>query len=146
MMRFLAALLAAIVVSGPHLAVADDSRVPPLSPGGGPFEQVRLPHPPQRSHLGSNLSFLAGAGMIAGSFTLAHLADQAYDRYRGAVTPSDIEHWFDQSSHYDRWSNGALLGGEALMGVGIYLRFLHRPNQAMSLLLAPGSCAVSLRF
>ncbi len=146
MMRFLAALLAATIVSGARGVAADESAVPPRAAGSGPFEHVLLPHPPPRSHLGSNLAFLTGAGMIAGSFTLAHRADQAYDRYRAASAPTDIEHWFDESAHYDRWSNGALLGGEALIGVGIYLRFLHRPAAAVTLHVAPRSCAVSLRF
>ena len=89
---------------------------------------------------------LAGVGLIAGSLEVAHRADRSYERYLTATSPASIEQSFDQAVRYDRWSSGALLGGEALIATGIYIRFLHRPPKFLSLRLASRSCAVSLRF
>lgn len=147
MKRYLAAILAAMFVFGARPVVAGEARpIPPRSSGSGPFEVVPLPHPAPRSHLGSTACFLAGAGLAAGSFAFAHRADRAYDRYLDARAPADIERWFAETARFDRWSSGALLGGEALVGTGLYLRFLRRPAAAVTVVLAARSCALSLRF
>jgi len=138
MRRCLAALLAAIVVSVPGPVRAD--------PAGTPFETIPLPPPAVRPHKAAYLCLLTGAGLIAGSFVLADRADAAYDRYLTAQVPSDIEHWYDEATRYDRWSSAALLGGEALVATGLYLRFLRRPMPTTAVLIGPGVCAVSYRF
>jgi hypothetical protein len=145
MKRFLAAMLAAMVVSGPLAAAAHDLSPSPGNPAQ-PFESVPLPPPPNRSHRGSHVAFLMGVALVAGSFTLSDRANRAYDRYLDAETEPEIERWFDESQRYDRWSSGALLGGEGLVATGVYLRFLRRPSSPLSLVLASRTCAVSLRF
>ena len=138
MQRYLAALLAAMFVLGPISARP--------ARAAGPFESVPLTAPASRPHRGAYVCFAAGAGLIAGSFGLARHADRAYDRYLESRAPADIARWFDESERFDRWSSGALLGGEALVATGIYLRFLRRSSPPVALLLGPGACAVSLRF
>lgn len=138
MKRCLAALLAAIVVSGAGASAAEPPRVP--------FEVVPLPPPAARPHRAAYLCLVAGAGLIAESYALSHRADKAYDRYLVARVPSDIERWFDETERYDRWSNASLLGGEALVATGLYLRFLRRQPPAAAFLIGPGACAVSYRF
>ncbi|HEY6866721.1 MAG TPA: hypothetical protein VI792_05650, partial [Candidatus Eisenbacteria bacterium] len=54
---------------------------------------------------------------------------------------------YDQTVTYDRLSSGSLLGGEALVLTGLYLRFLRPPKASrVGLALSPRTCALSLRF
>jgi hypothetical protein len=137
MKHLLAAMFAATVVWGgfPVAASAAD-----------PFETIPLPRPAPRSHRAAYACFLAGTGMITGSFALADRADRAYDHYLAASDPAEIGRRFDETTRYDRWSSATLLGGEALVAAGLYLRFLRRPSPPVALWIAPGACAVSLRF
>ena len=146
MKRFMAALLAAMIVSGTGVAWAEGVAAALPTAASNPFERVPLPHAPPRSRLGSTVCLLAGVGLIAGSLELARHADRAYDHYLFATSPASIEQSFDDAVHYDRWSSAALLTGEALIATGIYLRFLHRPSNPVSINLASRSCALSLRF
>ncbi len=171
MKRCLAALLAAIVVSEPAPcgaipATTDSARTAPrlaqaavldsvavvrdsvavAAPSAPPFEVVPLPTPAVRPHRAAYACLVVGAGLIGGSFALAHRADRAYDRYLVAQVPGDIERWYDETTRYDRWSSGALLGGEALVAMGLYLRFLRRPPPPTAFLIGPGACAVTYRF
>jgi hypothetical protein len=137
MKRCLAALLAAMIVSGPPAMALADS----------PFESVPIPVRPRQPHLAAYACFAAGAGLIAGSFTVAHRADREYGRYLAAETPEDIRARFAETGRLDRWSSGMLLGGEALVAAGITLRFLHRPSaRPVAFVVEPGACAVRWRF
>ena len=138
MKRILAACLAATVVFGACLAGS--------ARADGPFETLPLPRPVQRPHPGAYACFLAGAGLIAGSFAIARRADDAYGRYLAAHEARDIAHWFDRTRSDDRLASGALLGGEALLATGVYLRFLRRPASPVALLIGANACAVSYRF
>ncbi len=139
MKRCLAAVLAATIVSGPLAA--------PSARADGPFEAVPLPRPAPHPHRAAYACMLLGTGMIVGSFALARHADDAYARYLDARLPDDIERSYDEAVRYDRWSSGLLISGEIVVAAGVYLRFLRRPESpAVSLLVAPGACAVSCRF
>ncbi len=139
MKRCLAAALAAMIVSG--LLAASPARA------DGPFEAVPLPRPAPHPHRAAYTCMVLGTGMIVGSFALARHADDAYARYLDATLPGDIERSFDEAVRYDRWSSGMLVSGEVVVAAGVYLRFIRRPAApAVSLLIAPGACAVSDRF
>jgi len=137
MRRCLAAILAAMIVWGaPAAALAD-----------GPFETVPIAPHVKHPHTGAYTCFAAGVAAIAGSFSLARRADREYDRYLLAESPEDIHARFADTRRLDQWSSGALLGGEALVAAGIYLRFLRRPSPApVTFVVEPGSCAVRWRF
>jgi hypothetical protein len=167
MKRCVAAWLAAIVVSGHSLAAsqplaavvpgpnllalettatASESTLVTTEPPATPFETVPLPTSVAHPHTAAYACMAVGAGLIGGSFWLADRADAAYDNYLSSKVPNDIRRWFDEATRYDQWSSGTLLGGEALIATGLYLRFLRRPPPPVTVLLAPGACAVSYRF
>jgi len=137
MKRCLAAILAAMIVSGPPAAALAD----------GPFETVPIPTRPKQPHVAAYLCVAAGAGLIAGSYRVAHRADDEYARYLRAESPDEIRSAFAATRRDDRWASGMLLGGEALIAAGVYLRFLRRPSpRAVALVVEPGACAVRWRF
>ena len=138
MKRCLAALVAAMIVSGPATVRA--------APPDGPFEVVPLPAPNSRPHLAAYACLASGAVLVAASFGIAHRADQAYDRYLVESDPLQIDRRFDEATRYDRWSSGTLLTGEAVLATGLYLRFLRRPGLPVAVALGPGRCAVWYRF
>jgi len=139
MTRFVAARLAAA------LALA-------AAPGGvalaaGPFQEVPLPPPLHTSHTWSNLTLIAGAGLIGASFALSRRADESYDAYLLATDPDRIGDLYDRTITYDRLSSGSLLAGEAFLAAGVYFRFLTPPHGAhASLQLSPRRCGLSLGF
>jgi len=122
------------------------------APGGGAvaagtFQEVPLPPPVRASHTWSNLSLIAGAGLIGASFALSRRADESYDAYLLATEPDRIGDLYDRTITYDRLSSGSLLAGEALLAAGVYFRFLTPPHGAhASLQLSPRRCALSLGF
>ncbi len=144
MLRSMAAILAAIVVSG--------GLTPPTSAGAArsvaasAFETVPLPAPANSSHRAAYASLIGGFGLMGASFTLAHRADRAYDRYLAAVDPGEIERAYDESSRNDRLSSAALISGEVLVATGIYLRFVRHPRSRLALSALPGRCAIAYSF
>lgn len=142
MARLIAALLAAALV-GSGLETAAGAP----APAAGPFEEVPVSATPRQSHLLAYLAIGTGAGLIGASFVFAHHADDLYDQYLAATDPSQITDLYDQTVTYDRLSSGSLLGGEALVLTGLYLRFLRPPKASrVGLALSPRTCALSLRF
>ena len=112
-----------------------------------PFPVVPVTGHPPRSHRGAYLCLGAGVAATVGSFAIAREADRAYDRYLVESDPSRIEGLYDRTVRLDRWSRVSLLGGQALIVTGLYLRFLrHAPDERVTLLVAPGRCALALRF
>jgi len=139
MTRFVAARLAAA------LALA-------AAPGGVALaarlcQEVPLPPPVHSSHTWSNLTLIAGAGLIGASFALSRRADESYDAYLLATDPDRIGDLYDRTITYDRLSSGSLLAGEAFLAAGVYFRFLTPPHGAhASLQLTPRRCGLSLGF
>jgi hypothetical protein len=140
MKRVMAAWLAAIAVLGtfdPALAAA----------APGPFETVPIPPPPHRPHRLAYVCLTTGVGLVGASFAFSARANRAYDHYLVAAVPSEIERHFDESVRNDHWASGSLLGGEALVAAGLYLRFLRRPGRSgVEVSLDGRRCALSLRF
>lgn len=112
-----------------------------------PFPEVALVEPPRESHVLSYLSLVGGVGLMVTSFTIADQANQKYAEYLASTDPNQIEDLYDRTITLDRWATATLLGGEALMATGLYLRFLRRPPPAhLRVALLPGRCALALRF
>ena len=112
-----------------------------------PFAEVIVPAPHHRSHLWAYGCIGAGVTMIAASFEFAHRANRTYDRYLAATEPVEIGRLYDRTVREDRLASGSLLGGEALVALGLYLRFLRRPaGSSLSLDLGPRRCALAWRF
>src|SRR5262249_35559767 len=100
-----------------------------------------------RPHHWAYASMVAGAALVGGSFSLQHRADRDYARYLAATEPGAIDRLYRRSRLEDNLSTTALLGGEALIGVGLYVRFLrHSAADRLAVEWRPGACAVSLRF
>ncbi len=136
----MAALVAPIVVWGPAAAAAAPRAA------GAPFETVVVPPERPRHALVAYTLMGAGLGAIAASFPIAHAADREYTRYLAASDPGEIDRRFDRTRRLDRWSSGALIGGEVLLAAGVYLRFLRHPSPHAALVVGPSQCVVSYRF
>jgi hypothetical protein len=118
-----------------------------LAQAASPFPQVPLAIPKPRSHLWDYVILAGGAGLVGSSFIFKDRADDSYDAYLRATDPDQIDHLYGRTIHQDRLSRAALLGGEALLATGIYLRFIRRPVVTqVGLAVGPRQCAVSLRF
>ena len=87
-----------------------------------------------------------GAALVGASFLMGRRANDTYDAYLRETDPVRIEQLFDRTVRYDRAASGSLLAGEAMLSVGLYMRFLRRPPTRVGLTLEAGRCAVSYRF
>jgi hypothetical protein len=142
MTRAPAALIAAVLATQLALPAARA-----FAQAAAPFPEVALPPPPKSSHKLAYVSMIAGAGLIAASFPLKDEADQAYEDYLIATDPEDIDEFYDRSRRYDVLSGVSLVGGEVLLALGIYLRFMREPARSrFSLTAEAGRCGLSLRF
>jgi hypothetical protein len=143
MMRARVAALTAALVLSTVLPAAGAS-----APAASPFEEVPAPSSERRSHLGAYLTFGAGLALVGASYALKDRADDTYADYLAATDPAAIESLYDETERYDRLSTGAMLGGQALIAAGVYLRFIHRPSPASRVQLSLGAtrCALSYRF
>jgi hypothetical protein len=130
----------------------------PLQLGSGPaacaYAQAAAPFPVvqsapvvHRPHLVADLTLIGGAAMIGSSFLWGNRANQTYSDYLAETDPARIVALYDRTAHYDRLSSASLLGGEALVAAGLYLRFIRHPaTERVGLSLGPDRCALSLRF
>jgi hypothetical protein len=117
------------------------------APAAGAFEHIPLDSPRQHGHAWAYVSLAAGAGLVGASFAFSRHADRIYDDYLGTTDPAEIDRLYDRTVRFDRLSTGALLSGEALIALGLYLRFLRRPPEArLSFELGPERCAATWRF
>ena len=115
------------------------------------FPEIPTREPVKTSHTWAYVSMVAGAGLIAASFPLARKADDLYEDYHYATDPGEIERLYDETIRYDWYARGALIGGEVLMGFGLYLRFVrqprtHKPEATLDLRMEPGRCALAWSF
>ena len=129
------------------LAIDASSAARALAQAAAPFPDIPISSASPRSHGWAYLAMAAGVALIGGSFLLGHEADDTYDEYLAATDPDQIESLYDRTVLYDRYAQASLLGGEALVVTGVYLRFIHRPKPArVGLDLRPDRCALALRF
>jgi len=136
MVRRMAAVLAAIVVFSSGSAAADDA------------PQVRsVPVEGRTQHWLGDLCIVTGIALIATSFELQGHANARYDDYLAATDPPEISRLYEETVALDRWSSGTLIGGQAFVAGGLYLRFLRRPSpQRVAFSVGPSRCAVSYHF
>lgn len=142
MLRNLAVLLAAglLIGHGAPAAGAD-------STAAAAFPEVPLPAPPRVSHTAAHATIAGGLALVGLSFALSDRANDRYDEYLRSTDPARIDELYRETVSLDRWSTATLLGGEALVMTGLYLRFLRRaPQDRLTLHATPGGCAVSFRF
>jgi len=116
-----------------------------------PFPEITTREPAKRSHTWAYVSIGLGAALIGVSFPLANHADDLYAQYAVATDPDEIERLYDETTRFDWYSRGALIGGEAMVGLGLYLRFIRQPrpdraDATLGLRLEPGRCALDWRF
>ena len=147
-LRALALVLIAIL--GPATRARGQAAASPDTTArrASPFSQVPLGNETPTHYAWSYAAMGSGAVLVGGSFLLGHRANDTYDAYLRETDPSQIERLFDRSVWYDRGSSGSLLAGEALLCLGLYGRFLHRPQARASLAwqIEPGRCAFRYRF
>ena len=111
------------------------------------FPEVRLQPETNPSHTFAYATLLAGAALIGVSYEFERRADREYERYRTETDVARIGTLYDRTINLDRWSNASLLGGEALLAAGVYLRFLRRPAPSHVVLTAGITrCSVTWRF
>jgi hypothetical protein len=138
--------LATLLVASLGLAGLETAACAPAR-AAEPFEEMTGPPASHESHRLAYASLIVGAGLIGGSFAIAHQAQDTYDDYLKATDPGRIEELYDRTVLYDRFASGSLLAGEALVVTGIYLRFLRSPPMPrVSVRLGTGACALSVRF
>jgi hypothetical protein len=142
MKRTLAVFLAALQ----SFSLIDTAACAPAQ-AAAPFPEVRLQPETNPSHALAYVTLVTGGLLIGSSYEFKRRADLEYDRYRTETDVSRIGGLYDRTVSFDRWSNASLLGGEALLAAGVYLRFLRRPVPSHVVLTAGISrCAVSWRF
>lgn len=143
--RWTAALVIASAVTGAPLEAVCASAQAAES-----FELLPRSAGPERSHRLAWTCAIAGVAMVAGSFPISDLADRRYDDYLAETNPAAIEDRFQAARRADHLSSAALVTGEALLVTAVWLRFVHRPRHAgparAALALAPGRCAIHVRF
>lgn len=113
-----------------------------------PFERITLPEPEKKSHLGSYLAMAGGLGLIVAAFPLRDHADQVYEEYLSSTDPEAMEGLYQEARRFDNLATASMLTGEALLVLGIYLRFLREPALPRGLGFSCGydRVALSLRF
>ena len=133
------ALLTIVMGSGP--AACDTSQA------AAPFPVVPIEEKNPHPHRAAYLCIGSGILLTGASFLIAREADQTYSQYLTETDPDKITALYDHTIWLDHWSRGTLLGGQALLVTGLYLRFLRRPAaDRLSLVVAPHQCALVLRF
>jgi hypothetical protein len=161
-LRFVAALVTALAVLPPPTPAAcasaraaaalrtgaapgpDTAPRPPASP----FPQVPLePVAPRRSHAASYVVMAVGGGLVGASFAWHARANRVYDDYLDATEPDVIARLYDRTTRYDRLASCALIGGEAVIAAGLWMRFARHPRSDRVVFAASTQrCALTLRF
>lgn len=126
-----------------------------------PFEEVVLPRRTGSGHFWAYSSMIGGVGFVGLSFVLKDRADVRYEEYLASTDPAEIDRLYDETVSLDRWSTTSLIAGQALIVLGLYLRFVHPsrsgaqaervpadtpPPAQFGLDLAPHRVALSVRF
>ncbi len=112
-----------------------------------PFPVIPVEAPATASHRAAWLCVGSGVALTVASFVIADRADRTYEQYLDETDPARIEELYDHTVWLDGWSRGTLLGGQALIASGLYLRFLRHPSErSAGVLVGPGRCALAVRF
>jgi hypothetical protein len=129
--------------AGPRAASQPDS-APPASR----FRVIPLhPREPAHPHRAAYTLIAAGLALTGASFVLEDRAQRTYDDYLAATETRRITELYDRTAHYDRLSSGALVGGQVLIGAGIWTRFIHHTSPArLALAVTPRRCALLVSF
>ncbi|HYM80772.1 MAG TPA: hypothetical protein VEY91_05080 [Candidatus Limnocylindria bacterium] len=113
----------------------------------GPFQTLPMDVRPDRSHRWAYAAIATGVGLAGSSFYFTRRADRSYHDYLVATDPDRIETLYDDAVRSDALARGTLIGGEALIALGLYLRFIRRPEESRwALALEPTRCALAVRF
>jgi hypothetical protein len=88
-----------------------------------------------------------GFGLVIAAFPLRNHADAAYAEYLTATEPDEIESLYEEARRYDNISTASMLTGEALLVLGVYLRWVRAPQPGrVGFQCRPDRVAFSLRF
>ena len=118
-----------------------------LAQAAAPFPVVESTPAERGSHRLANGALLGGLALIAASFALEGRADRTYDAYLTAIDPAEISDFYNRTLRYDHESSAALIAGNALFAVGLYLRFVRPPHPShVSLAVDTRRCAVNYSF
>ena len=118
-----------------------------IAEAAAPFPVVELPASQKNSHFWSNAAIVSGVGLIAASFAFERAADRSYDEYLAAIDPAEITSLYDETTHYDKLSSAALIGGDALLATGLMFRFVIHPHGSrVALRLEARRCAIACVF
>src|SRR5690349_20428000 len=122
------------------------------------FAQTEIVYPrnedPKVDYTRAYVALGVGGALTISSFFIQREADRAYDRYLGGSDPSLISKDFDEAERLDKWSAATLLAGTGALALGVYWRFIHRPEskKGASLELEPSfsprhaGLALAVRF
>lgn len=87
-----------------------------------------LPEPEPVSYKRAYIAFGVGGALTVSSFFIQEAADRAYDRYETGTDPAQITADFEEAERLDKWSAGVLLAGTGALALGVYWRFIRRPE------------------
>jgi hypothetical protein len=139
--RWTAALILAGLVTG-----APNGAVCAWAQAADSFEVVPRPQESRSPHRAAWGCAIAGAGLVAASFPLSHLADRRYAEYLDETDTAAIDARYRATVRADHLASASLVAGEALIVSAVWLRFVHRAPPRASLVVLPDRCAVRLRF
>ena len=86
------------------------------------------PEPAPVSYKKAYVALGVGGALVVSSFFIQASADDAYDRYKTGTDPVQIGQDFDQAERLDKWSAVTLLAGTGALALGVYWRFVKRPE------------------
>jgi len=86
------------------------------------------PEPAPVSYKRAYIAFGVGGALTLTSFLIQESADRAYDRYETGTDPVQISEDFDEAESLDKWSAVTLLAGTGALALGVYWRFVKRPE------------------
>jgi len=87
-----------------------------------------LPEPAPVSYKRAYIAFGVGGALTLTSFLIQESADRAYDRYETGTDPIQIGEDFAEAERLDKWSAVTLLAGTGALALGVYWRFVKRPE------------------
>jgi hypothetical protein len=100
------------------------------------FAQTEVVYPriedPKSDYTRAYIALGVGGALTISSFLIQREADRAYDRYLEGTDPSQISSDFHEAERLDKWSAATLLAGTGALALGVYWRFIRRPDSKTS--------------